>query len=559
MPVCNGDEGDDRLERLLEIGTALSAETDLDALLERILDGARYLTGADAGTVYRVAGDQLRFATVHNTTLGLRLGGRSGVPVTFPDLPLYLEDGSPNRKNVAAYVAVFGETVRLEDAYCAEGFDFSGTRRIDSQTGYRSRSFLTIPMRDHEDTVIGVLQLINAIDPATKETISFSERDARIAGALASQAATALTKQTLIDAQRELFAAFTRVIAKSIDRKNPVTGKHCERVPELTLMIADAACATCQGPLAEYQLNRDQYDELRLAAWLHDCGKITTPEAVVNKSTKLERQSDAIAEIATRAVVVCREYELQWLKDPLAAVAAGGQRCSTPLEEHIPGAADGAADVAFAAQLRAFHGQLEADLAFLRRANLGGEFMADDLCERVDAIATRYTWTDLNGERRPLLSAEEAELLKIRRGTLSADEMKIMRQHVEVTREMLEQLPFPKHLARVPEIAVQHHERIDGAGYPDGIPGKQMSMRARMMAIADVFEALTAADRPYKSAKKLSEAVRIMGFMTKEGHLDPQLFDLFIREGVYRRYAEQFMRSELIDTVDERDIPGYQP
>lgn len=534
----------DRIEHLVDIGTALSAEDDTDALLERILVGARTLTGADAGTVYRVGDDgHLHFETVHNDTLGLRLGGTTGQPVTFPPLPLYREDGSPNNANVAAWVALNGDAVRIADAYDAEGFDFSGTRRIDAQTGYRSKSFLTIPMKNHESSVIGVLQLINATDPETAEVTEFSAADQRLAVSLASQAATALTKKELIDAQRNLFESFTKVLAKSIDRKNPATGGHCERVPKLTMMIADAACETRQGPLATYGLSADEYDELSVAAWLHDCGKVTTPEAVINKGTKLERQADGIDEVLTRAAALKHEQEAAMLREQLDCLRNGDE--------------EGAREVR--TRYEAFCETLEDDLDFLRATNLGGEFMRDEDLARIDAIAERYHWTDAHGEAQRLLSEAEVDNLKIRRGTLNDEEMQIMRDHVTVTREMLDELTFPRNLQRVPEIAWQHHERMDGKGYPQGITGDQMSIRARMMCLADVFEALTAADRPYKPGKKLSEALRIMGFMTQEGHFDPQLFDLFIREKVYLRYAEQFMAPELIDEIDETAIPGYEP
>ncbi len=526
-----------RLAQLLEIGVALSAEQDTDRLLERILSGARALTSADAGTVYRVRDGQLHFNTVHNDTLELHLGGTSGRPIDFSPLPLYLEDGTPNTRNVAAYAAVHGQTVRIDDAYDAQGFDFSGTRAVDARTGYRSQSFLTVPLRDHEQTVIGVLQLINAVRDG--QTVPFSPRDARIAESLASQAAIALTKQGLIDAQRQLFESFTEVLARAIDRKNPTTGRHCERVPQLTLMIADAACRTAQGPLADYRLSAEEHEELRLAAWLHDCGKVTTPEAVVNKATKLERQTDTIEEVATRAAVVRQEAE------------------ATRLRRHLSGGSQEAnqADTDY----RTLCQRLDDDLTFLRSANIGGEAMDDAARERVAAIADAYSWTDAAGHRQPLLTAGEVKHLQIRRGTLSDAEMEQMRDHVRVSREMLDQLTYPRHLQRVPEIASQHHERMDGGGYPEGITGARMSRRARMMALADVFEALTAADRPYKPGKKLSEAVRIMGFMTQDGHFDPELFDVFIREGVYRDYARHFMHPEAIDEVDEAAIPGYRP
>ncbi|MCG5530199.1 GAF domain-containing protein [Halorhodospira halochloris] len=541
MSRGSGQPLEERLEQLLSIGQALSAETNTDALVEMILRGARNLTNADAGTVYSVEEESfLSFETVHNDSLGLHLGGTSGKPVNFPDLPLYTEDGLPNDRNVAAYSAVSGEAVRIADAYDAEGFDFSGTRRIDAQTGYRSKSFLTVPMRDHEGSVIGVLQLINALDPHSGEPTEFSAANEKIASSLASQAAIALTKQQLIDAQRELFNSFTKVIAKSIDRKNPTTGKHCERVPLLTMMVADAINESQSSTTEDFKLSPEQYDELSLAAWLHDCGKVTTPEAIVNKATKLERQIDGINEIMTRAAATRQEAQLKSLTEQHQAITSGDTEAAERAKE----------------ELKVFEQQLQDDIDFLCSANTGKEFMEEAAQERVDRIAERYTWTDHLGKEHPLLTEDEIENLKIRRGTLNQQEMAIMHDHVRVSREMLEQLNFPKHLQRTPQIAGQHHERMAGGGYPDNLAGEQICFGARILAIADVFEALTAPDRPYKETKTLSQALKIMGFMAEEGHFDKNLFQIFIEEKVYLKYAHEYMLPELIDEVDESSLPG---
>lgn len=541
MPQVSEQPLQERLEQLLTIGRALSAETDTHALIEMILDGARKLTNADAGTVYRVEdGVRLSFANVHNDSLDLYLGGTSGNPIDFPTLPLYDAAGNPNTQNVAAYSAVSGEPVRVADAYHAAGFDFSGTRRIDAQTGYRSKSFLTVPMRDHEGSVIGVLQLINALNQDSGETIEFSPTDERIATSLASQAAIALTKQSLIDAQRELFNSFTKVLAKSIDRKNPITGKHCERVPLLTMMIADAVCQADNGPLADCQLSADEYDELSLAAWLHDCGKVTTPEAVINKATKLEQQLDGINEVMARAAAALQEARTNALSRQNEALRRGDASTAESIE----------------LEFQEFKSRLQEDVDFLRSANTGDEFMEDTAQERVEEIAKRYSWTNYRERCQPLLTNEEVMNLKIRHGTLNEAEFEIMRDHVRVSREMLDQLTFPKHLQMTPVIAGQHHERMGGSGYPDALAGDEICFGARILAIADVFEALTASDRPYKESKTLSQALAIMGRMAEEGHFDKRLFAVFVREKVYIKYAREHMNPELIDEVDESSLSG---
>jgi HD-GYP domain-containing protein (c-di-GMP phosphodiesterase class II) len=539
------DELLDRLERLTQLGTALSAERDTERLTERILIGAKELTHADGGTLYLLTDDEraLAFQALRNDSLDLAMGGTTGEPVSLAPVPLYRGDGAPNHHNVAAHVALSGETVNIADAYVAEGFDFSGTRAFDEQTGYRSRSFLTIPLVNHEDRVIGVLQLINARRVGDGGAGPFADGDRRLAEALASQAAVALTQQQLIDAQRELFEAFIRLIAKAIDEKSKHTSGHCQRVPQLTMMIADAASRTRQGPMADFAFSPEERYELEIAGWMHDCGKVTTPEPVMDKETKLHGLYDRIHEVDARFEVVKREVENRALRERLAAAEAG--RAPAPW----------AAEEAVANEQRA----LDEERDFLRRSNVGGEFMDPEAQERVRAIGTGRRWGGPDGGERPLLTEEEMHNLTIAKGTLTEDEREVMKDHMRVTIDMLEALPYPRHLQRVPQLAGGHHERMDGKGYPKGLVGYDNPTGARMMAIADVFEALTAADRPYKTPKPLSETLTIMGRMCEDNHFDPDLFDLFIRERVYLDYAKRFLKPEQIDEVDEASIPGFTP
>ena len=239
-----------RLEQLNLIGASLSAERDINRLLELILAAAKSITGADGGTLYRVTEDNtLRFEIVRTSSLESYLGGTSGNPVPFYPIQLY-RDGKPNHSMVAAHAALTGKTVNIADAYAAEGFDFSGTRAFDSKTGYRSKSFLTVPMRNHEHETIGVLQLINAREPETGAIVSFSDSDQRLAESLASQAAIALTNRMLINQLEQLFESFINLINSAIDEKSPYTGGHCQRVPVLTMMLAEAVNETREGPLA---------------------------------------------------------------------------------------------------------------------------------------------------------------------------------------------------------------------------------------------------------------------------------------------------------------------
>jgi len=524
-----------RLDQLNRIGAELSRERNIARLLENILEAAKTLTGADGGTLYSVTedGSALHFEIMRTDSLDIRLGGTTGKPIDLPDLPLRRPDGSPNDALVAAHAALHGRAVNIADAYSQQGFDFSGTRAFDQRTGYRSRSFLTVPMTDHQGDLIGVLQLLNALDPETGQVVPFSSADQSLSESLASQAAIALSNRLLITQLERLFESFVKLINIAIDEKSPYTGGHCERVPELTMMLAEAADATTTGPLADFHMSeRDRY-ELQMAGLLHDCGKITTPVHVVDKATKLQTLYDRIGLIDTRFEVLRRDAELAALRAQLA------------LRPVVDAGAEAVATAGLQREMKA----IDEDRAFLRRCNLGVEAMQPADQQRVRDMGTQRQWRNADGVQTAFLSAEEVENLTIRAGTLTQAERDTINYHIVATIKMLEALPWPQHLKNVPEYAGGHHERMDGKGYPRGLTREQMSVQARMMGIADIFEALTAADRPYKSGMKLSQALAIMERMKHGGHIDPDLFEVFVRERVYQRYAERFLDPEQIDTA----------
>jgi len=538
----NNSTAFESIRALSAVGIALSAEKDERCLLELIVQSAKQLTNADGGTFYsRTDDDELKFEIMHTDTLGVHMGGTSGIPIDLPNVPLYDENGAPNHKMVAAKAAVSGETVNIRDAYNAPDFDFSGTRAFDETTGYRSKSFLTVPLRSHEDEVIGVLQLINAVDRASGGLVPFSIADQELVMSLASQAATVLTKERLIKEHRTLFESFIELIAAAIDDKSPYTGGHCRRVPELTLMLADAAAETQYGPLKDFGMTEDDRYELKIAGWLHDCGKVTTPEHVVDKSTKLETIFDRVHMVNTRFEVLKRDAEIRALKRKLEARGNGEQIDEKKLDDELAGELE----------------QFDRDREFLNVCNIGSESMAKKDQERVERIGA-YKWVNGDGKEANFLSDDELYNLKIKKGTLTPEEREIINHHIVATIKMLESLPYPKHLRRVPEFACGHHEKMDGTGYPRGLTREEMSVQARVMGIADIFEALTADDRPYKPAMRISEALQILGRMKMNNHIDPDLFDVFVRKKVYLRYAQQFLEPRQIDHVDLSKIAGYE-
>lgn len=564
-----------RLDMLIENGILMAQTRDRTQLMRHTLFEGRKLLHCDAASMYLSTGqDSLRFAMRTRDD-------------TLPAIEIPLHDrstGAPNLHYVSTWCALHKQSVRIDDVYRETRFDLQGTRRFDESSGYRTVSMLTVPMAPRGGEVLGVLQFINCLDPATGVVVPFPEDCVPLVEALAAQAAVALDNLALIDERKAFMESLIHTIATAIDAKSPYTGRHSARVPELALMLARAAHATQQGPLAPFRFaTEDEWHEFRVGAWLHDCGKITTPEYVIDKATKLETIYNRIHEVRMRFEVLLRDAQIEALQAQLNGDDAAA--CARKLEQT--------------------KWQLAEDFAFIARCNLGEEDMEPAHMERVRRIGLA-TWQRnfddclglaheelqrRSGQGPPPLPAVEHLLadmpwhliprgqadvppeqfgfrvdipqwlanqgevynLCLRRGTLTPEDRYKINEHMIHGIMMLERMPFPKSLQRVPEYAGTHHESLNGTGYPRRLQAHDLSVPARIMMIADVFEALTAIDRPYKTPKKFSEAIAILHSLKLNGHIDANLFDLFLTSGVHLEYAKQYLAPEQIDAVDIRN------
>ncbi len=530
---------EDRVKRLQEIGLALSTEDDINVIFELIMDEAKNITNADGRTLYMISDDgkTMKFEIMATDSMNFSQGGTTGVEITIPPMQLFNEDGTPNHSSIVAYSANTGKIVNIKDAYKEKGFDFTGAKNFDKNTGYRTQSVLSVPLKNHENDIVGVMQLINAKDPKSDKTISFSDDMQNQVESLASQGAVALTNKRLVAELKNLFESFIQLIATAIDKKSPYTGGHCERVPEITMLLADAVEKTKVGKYADFSMNEDERYELYIAGWLHDCGKVATPPHVVDKGMKLETITDRIEVMDTRFEVLKRDAEISMLKKQIALIKKGSANGAIKTLE---------------TDLETQTNQLSSDQSFIQKTNRGGEFMEKEDQQRVADIGN-YKWK-LEGKKINFFDEKDVRNLQIPKGTLLPEEREIINDHIVITIDMLEKLPYPKKLRNVPEFAGGHHEKLDGTGYPKGLKDEEMSVQAKMMAIADIYEALTAADRPYKDGKKLSQAMRIMGFMKKDYEIDQDLFEIFVKEGVYKLYAEKYLGDDQLDEVDEAAV-----
>ncbi|MBP9036773.1 MAG: HD domain-containing protein [Candidatus Cloacimonas sp.] len=520
------------IKRLTRIGESLSSESDLDKIFDMILEEGISFTKADAATIYKVNDEatKLEFEIVYNATLNLLKGGTKG-PINWKAIDLYNEDGTPVNDKIVTNVFHNKRSLCFDDVYEAKGYDVSGTIKTDQENNYRCKSMLTIPLKNHEDRVLGVIQFINAMDE-NSNIISFTEEHKAMLSSLASQAAIALSNKKLIEDLEELLNQFIRSIAGAIERKSKYSSNHITRVALLTEMIANKINDIGEKYFPERKFSENELKELSMAGWMHDVGKIVTPEAIMDKSTKLETICDRIELVKLRIEKL--ELLLSYLQVKLS---------ESDFADFIHHYID------LELEPKDFHSYLEDLTNFLINVNEGKEFVDKTDLERVDKFSNIDF--EYEGKHYFIFTADEKKNMMISgRGTFTPEEMKIMQDHVSITWEMLSQLSFPKKYENVAFYASTHHEMLNGKGYPKGYSADNLPLQSRILAVADVFEALTSADRPYKKAKTLTESLTIMGFMVKDGQLDKDLVSFFLDSGLYKEYAERFMKREYIDEVD---------
>lgn len=520
------------LKNLFKIAQSMQAELDTSTLLEMIVEQAKMFTHADGATLYLLNSDkkELEFKVSHNDTLNIHIDSLHS-DVSWSNLPLYLEDTRPNRQMVAVLAALDKKTIMISDVYDEGDFNFTGTKQFDNKTGYRSRSMLVVPLLDHENETIGVLQLINK-KSMYGESIPFNTFDEESTSALASQASVALVNATLIKDLEESFELFIRTIAKAIDSKSHHTGEHVRKVAKIANMIAKAIHKSDKGYYKDICYSDEDIKQINLAALLHDVGKIVTPNHIMDKSNKLETIFDRIELIDERIEILKRDVKIKYLEKELSLLK---DKKNVPVDLNE----DEAKELIILDDMQ----------QFLRQCNIGGEFLEDDKITDLQNIAKRtYTFS---GKEVKLLRGNELENLSIRKGTLTDDERDIIRNHAYVTVEILSAITFPKALKRVPDIASNHHEKLDGTGYPRQLTAEELTLEDRILILADMFEALSASNRSYKTPKSMSEIAAIMQDLIDRGHMDKHLIAFFFESGIYREYA----RSEL--NAEQQDIPGW--
>jgi HD-GYP domain-containing protein (c-di-GMP phosphodiesterase class II) len=515
-----------QLEELNRVGAALSAERDTGRLLDLILTKAREITDSDAGSIYIV--ETLRPAPSDEAApthpalstaeavrqLRFKIAQNDSVALPFREAVLDITQGS-----IAGYVALTGDTVMLDDAYVLpEAVPYTFNRGFDESAGYRTRSVLAVPMRSPKGNTVGVLQLINAMRGGA--AVPYSARQRSLVTSMASQAAVALENSQLWTEIQQLFEGFVRASVVAIEARDPATSGHSFRVANLTVALAEAADRSDEGCFSSVQFSREDMRTIRYASLLHDFGKVGVREEVLVKAKKLyPLQLDLLRE---RFKLARRSVECQSIRTRLDYVLSHGVEA---YREQCVG---------FEAQLAGELAVLDAHLADVQRANEPSVLPAGSF-ERLVEIAS-VTFSDVDGSLRTLLGEDEVKVLSLRKGSLSELERMEIESHVVHTYRFLSQIPWTGEIDRIPAIAVGHHEKLNGSGYPYKLAAAEIPIQTRMMTISDIFDALSASDRPYKKAVPIERALQILEAAVNDGELDRDLFALFVGARVYDRW-----------------------
>ena len=505
-----------QLKKLSDIGRALSGEKNLNNLLAMIVEHACNFTNADGGTLYLLENNKLHFKIVHNKSQSIHMGEESDIASRFPPIEL-------KESHVSAYVAIHGNPVNIPDVYDSKLFDFTGPKKFDKASNYRSKSMLVIPMKNHEEDIIGVLQLLNAQDIESQKVIPFSPSYEHLTESLASQAAIAVSNVNLIDDIEKLFESFVEVMATAIDEKSPVTGGHIRRVANLTMVMAEVVHNKKEGIFQKFNFTPDKFYELKIAAWMHDIGKVTTPVEVIEKSKKLQTIFDRIQQVDLRLKYAIQKMKMEGLETKISLLEKGE---STDTIKNLD------------SEIQKKIDEVSAIREFVLKCNEPGEFLENEKVERLKEIQL-MTFLESDGTETHLLTEDELKNLSIRKGSITEEERQIMKNHAAITLDMLKKIPFTKKLKNIPHFAAAHHECLDGSGYPLGLKEDEIPFEGKLMAVTDVAEALTASDRPYKKAMPLENVYKILRIMAKERQLDHDLVELFINDNIYQMYLDQ--------------------
>ncbi len=532
--IRNFDLEDDKKEHLInlfKISQKMQTELDTALLLEMIVEQAKVFSHADGATLYLLSDDkkELVFKVSHNDALNIHIDSLHN-NIKWPNLPLYLDNMQANTQMVSVLSALYQKTVVIPDVYNTDAFDFTGTKEFDKITGYRSKSMLVVPLLNHLNETIGVLQLINKQN-TYGEILSFDIFDEESAKALASQASVAIVNSRLIHDLEESFELFISTIAKAINTRSDHTGEHVRKVSKIANMIAKAIHKSDKGQYKDVYYTEEDLNQIHMAAQIHDVGKISTPEYIMEKSKKLETIFDRIELIDERIEILKRDISIKYLEKELEALKN---------QESLP------------AEL---YEEKEKELTvlndiktFLHEVNFGSEYLEDDKISKLQMLAKKTY--QMNGESVQFLSEDELENLSIRRGTLNDKERKIIHRHADVTLEIVNAINFPKRLKQVPDIACNHHEKLDGTGYPRQLNAIQLTLEDRIMILADMFEALSTSNRSYRSANSMTEIVAILKDFIDMGHMDKDLVEFFFESGTYREYAQSELSPEQQDIVE---------